>query len=99
MKSFDVFFHPIFDKLTSVFSLIFCFRVPGNSAAVNTLQEELNNRGIENVCLEDEVRTLESGSKLSPSLSSLMVLNPKCLLCGRGWIVSYSRSGLLPRVL
>ncbi|KAK2561195.1 Rho GTPase-activating protein 21 [Acropora cervicornis] len=29
-------------------------RVPGNSAAVNALQEELNNRGIENVCLEDE---------------------------------------------
>ena len=34
-----------------------CFvRVPGNSAAVTALQEELNNRGIENVCLEDEVR-------------------------------------------
>ena len=31
-------------------------RVPGNSAAVTALQEELNNRGIENVCLEDEVR-------------------------------------------
>ena len=30
-------------------------RVPGNSAAVTALQEELNNRGIENVCLEDEV--------------------------------------------
>lgn len=30
------------------------YRVPGNSAAVNALQEELNNRGIENVCLEDE---------------------------------------------
>lgn len=34
------------------------FRVPGNSAAVTALQEELNNRGIENVCLEDEVRVL-----------------------------------------
>lgn len=30
-------------------------RVPGNSAAVTALQEELNNRGIENVCLEEEV--------------------------------------------
>lgn len=30
-------------------------RVPGNSAAVTALQEELNNTGIENVCLEEEV--------------------------------------------
>jgi len=30
-------------------------RVPGNSAAVTALQEELNNRGIENICLEEEV--------------------------------------------
>lgn len=33
-------------------------RVPGNSAAVTALQEELNNRGIENVCLEEEVTEL-----------------------------------------
>ncbi|PFX24563.1 rho GTPase-activating protein 21-A-like isoform X2 [Stylophora pistillata] len=30
------------------------YRVPGNSAAVTALQEELNNRGIENICLEEE---------------------------------------------
>ena len=33
-------------------------RVPGNSAAVTALQEELNHRGIENVCLEEEVQHL-----------------------------------------
>ena len=33
-------------------------RVPGNSAAVTALQEELNNRGIDNVCLEEEVSEL-----------------------------------------
>lgn len=30
------------------------YRVPGNSAAVTAMHEELNNRGIENVCLEEE---------------------------------------------
>ena len=34
---------------------LFIQRVPGNSAAVTALQEELNNRGIENICLEEEV--------------------------------------------
>lgn len=46
-----------------LYLLLHCFffllsnvcRVPGNSAAVTALQEELNNRGIENVCLEEEV--------------------------------------------
>lgn len=34
---------------------VFSSRVPGNSAAVTALQEELNCRGIENVCLDEEV--------------------------------------------
>lgn len=34
---------------------VFSCRVPGNSAAVTALQEELNSRGIENVCLDEEV--------------------------------------------
>ena len=34
---------------------VFSYRVPGNSAAVTALQEELNCRGIENVCLDEEV--------------------------------------------
>ena len=34
---------------------MFSSRVPGNSAAVTALQEELNCRGIENVCLDEEV--------------------------------------------
>lgn len=46
-----------FHSMLAIFVDAICFvRVPGNSAAVTALQEELNNRGIENVCLEDEVR-------------------------------------------
>lgn len=56
-----LFFFPFF--FFCLYLLLHCFfflllnvcRVPGNSAAVTALQEELNNRGIENVCLEEEV--------------------------------------------
>ena len=42
-------------SMLSIVDDVCIFRVPGNSAAVTALQEELNNRGIENVCLQDEV--------------------------------------------
>lgn len=52
---YSVLFLIKYSVLLHYFLLLNVCRVPGNSAAVTALQEELNSRGIENVCLEEEV--------------------------------------------
>ena len=71
MGSFPETYIDVFDYILYsyiIYHVYYCliFRVPGNSAAVTALQEELNNRGIENICLEEEVIYFE------PSLPSCL---------------------------
>lgn len=34
------------------------YRVPGNNAAISIMQEELNNKGMGDIDIQDDVRTL-----------------------------------------